>query len=139
MSYEVKISPYQIPEEDLDGVEFCLDPMQVAIARFSDDEIRQMKRLDLVELIKTSRVFLTRQWMTSLRFMEYDELKQMAFLARRLCRQDVNAALRRQGREDDKAEKLPNSMLDGGLEPLSREIGQSNQETTRERAQRRGV
>ena len=98
VSYEVRVSPYQIPQADLNAVEFCLDPVQVAIARFSDEEIGEMNRFELVELTKLSRVFSSRE-MISLRFMEHDELKQMAFLARRLCRQDMNVAYQRRGRE----------------------------------------
>lgn len=96
--YEVTISPDPVSEADLNAVEYCLDPVKVAIARFSDEEIQEMNHFELVELTKFARVFSSRE-MDSLRFTEHDGLARTAFLARRLCRQDVNDAYRRRGRE----------------------------------------
>lgn len=82
-----------------DSSELCLDALQVGIARLSVEDIRTMSDPDLVELANLCGLFSTREWRNYLEFMEHDELRQTALLARRLCRQVVNSAYQRRGRQ----------------------------------------
>lgn len=84
-------------EEELDSVELCLDPLKVAIARLSDNDIRQMRPRELAEVVKFSGELSSRDWFKQLRFMEHDDLIRLAFLARRGCQHEVNAAYQRRG------------------------------------------
>src|SRR5690242_17072427 len=82
------------PDRDdvLDAFDLCLDPLKVAVARLSDQDIRRMKSRELIDVIKFSDVFSSRTWFQQLRFMDYEDLNRLAYLARRACRHEINAA-----------------------------------------------
>ncbi len=96
--YEVDVGHDRTPEDDLDSVEFCLDPLDVVIAVLSDEDIRRMRPHELADVIKLSGVFSSRSWNRQLRFMAPEDLNRLAFLARRSCRHDVNAVYEQRGR-----------------------------------------
>ncbi len=97
--HKVKISPHPVPKVRRDAVEFCLDPVRVAIARFSDEDILRLDSFELADLLKLSGMFSSREWRYALTSMGGDELRLTAFLARRFCRKELNNAYQRRGRQ----------------------------------------
>ncbi len=95
--YESNNKPSYVREESLNPTEFCLEPLQVAIARLADEDIRYLHDAELIELARLSGLFSKRERTSYLQYLEHDELVQTAYLARRLCRQVVNAIYQRQG------------------------------------------
>lgn len=84
-------------EKVLDGSEQPRAALKVAIARLSDQHVQQMRPLQLVDLVKSSGVFSSREWFQQLQFMEHDDLKRLAYLARRSCRREINTAYEHRG------------------------------------------
>lgn len=92
--YEVEVGPPNVREVDRDAVELGLEPLRVSVAQLSDEDIRRLDDVESVAFVKLSGLFSTREWV---QFMDQDELEQMAFQARRLCREEVNAAYKKRG------------------------------------------
>lgn len=95
---------YEIEEElrsdggDLhDASEQPVATLKVTIARLSDLGIQRMRSFQLVDVIKGSGVFASREWFPQLQFMEHEELKRLAYLARRACRREINAGYEHRG------------------------------------------
>lgn len=58
-----------------------------SVARISDDELQQMDRNDLIDVARCARAVLPRQeCLEHLPYMTRDQLHQLACLARRSCR-----------------------------------------------------
>ena len=69
-----------------------LDPLNVAIARLSDDEVTHMNREDLIDLVTYAVLdHLTIEDRAHLDFVEDSQLKRLACLARFASRRKVNS------------------------------------------------
>ena len=75
-----------------DASEQPVATLKVKIARLSDLDIQRMTSFQLVDVIKASGMFALREWFPKLQFMEQDELKRLAYLARRSFRREINTA-----------------------------------------------
>lgn len=83
-----------VPQENRTQGSFILDPWKVAIARLTNDEMKQLPRYELIHLTTASRVFSGRSWVDQLGLMDREGLELLAVLVRQSFRHDVNAVYR---------------------------------------------
>lgn len=76
-----------------DSTHLPLDTLKVSISRLSDADVDQMNRKDLIDLVKFSGLEpLSNDGRAHLAYLDDQELKRLACLARYVCRRSVDSA-----------------------------------------------
>lgn len=75
-----------------------LDPLKVSIARISEEELDEMNRTDLAQMIRLSGAFASQDWIDCAECLDHTDLDRLAVLSRRRCREDINAVYEKHGK-----------------------------------------